>query len=173
MEGLWLAVDKVIHHNDVVLPIIIRPRGDVATRDPHPGDACILKHDTEEGKTPIARRGRNEAAEQKVAVQVEVFHQRAGLAVSLLLPWPAPIRLVYVREDRAETAHRCHLMPIGTGHEKESFGDVAPQRGEQAKTAEGAEVGFVVRIAEEHCKARWSRLRKAYPRRGEQRAAGV
>ena len=61
-----------------------------------------LKHDAEEGKTPIARRGRNETAEQKLAVRVEVLHQRAGPAVSLLLPRSAPIRLVNVCEDRAE-----------------------------------------------------------------------
>jgi hypothetical protein len=48
-KGLWLAVDKVIHHDDVMLLIIIRPRGDVAGRDPHPGDECIIKHNAEEG----------------------------------------------------------------------------------------------------------------------------
>ena len=62
-KRLWLAVDKVIHHNDIVLPIIIRPRGNVAGCDSHLRDARIVKHDTEEGKTPIAWGGRNKAAE--------------------------------------------------------------------------------------------------------------
>src|SRR4029450_9483541 len=60
VKGLWLAVDKVIHHHDVVLPIIVRPRGNVAGCDPNPRDERVVKHDAEEGKTPIARRGRNE-----------------------------------------------------------------------------------------------------------------
>ena len=78
LVGLWLAVDKVIHHDDVVLIIIIRPRGDVAGCDPDPRDARVVKHDAEEGKAPIARRGRDETAEDQLAVEVEVLHQRAG-----------------------------------------------------------------------------------------------
>src|SRR5262245_62249946 len=85
VTGLWLAVYKVIHHDDVIFLIIIRPRGDVASCNPDPCDAGILKHDAEERKAPIARRGRNKTAEQKLAICVEVLHQRAGSAVSLLL----------------------------------------------------------------------------------------
>ena len=107
IKGLWLAVDKVIHHDDVLLLIIIRPRGDVAGRDPHPRDARVVKHDAEEGKAPIARRGRDETAEHQLAVGVEVLDQRAGPTVSLLLARPAPIRLVNVCEDRAEATDRC------------------------------------------------------------------
>ena len=47
-KRLWLAVEKVIHHDDVVLIIIIRPRGYVARRDPNPRDACVFKKDPEE-----------------------------------------------------------------------------------------------------------------------------
>ena len=114
-QGLWLAVDEVIHHDDVLFPIIIRPRGDVAARDPHPGDARVVKHDAEEGQAPIARRGRDEAAEQQLAVGVEVLHQRAGPTVSALLARPAPIRLVNVREDRAEASDRCRVAPLVPG----------------------------------------------------------
>ena len=57
MERLRLAVEKVVHHDDISLLIIIRPRSDVATRDPHPGDARIAKDDAKEGQACIARRG--------------------------------------------------------------------------------------------------------------------
>src|SRR5262249_51629284 len=120
IKGLWLAVDKVIHHNDIVLLIIIRPRGSVAGCDSHPRDECVVKNNTEEGKTPIARRSRNKAAKQNLAVRVEVFNQRAGPAVSLLLARPTPIRLVNICENRAEAADRCRSSPIGAGHEEQS-----------------------------------------------------
>src|SRR5262245_59754679 len=161
VTGLRLAVDKVIHHNNVVLPIIIRPRGDVASCDPDPRDGGILKHDAEERKVRIARRGRNEAAEQKFAARVEVLHQRTGPSVSLLLPRPAPVRLVNVGEHRAKATDRCWdlrirtglQIGIGAGYEEQSFGDVAPYRGEQARSAEHAKGGAVGRIVKEHLKA--------------------
>ena len=178
VKGLWLAVDKVVHHNDVVLLIIIRPRGNVAGCDSNPRDARVLKHDAEEGKAPIARRGRNEAAEQKFAVRVEVLHQRTGPAVSLLLSRTAPIRLINVCEDRAEATDGCCITPIGAGHEEQSFGDIAAHRSEQPRRAEGAEDGAVGRIVEERLKAalgsaRCGSLRKAYPGCSKLAAAGV
>src|SRR5262245_32117271 len=81
--------------------------------------------------------------------------------------------MVDIREYRAETADRCCYGPISVGHEEQSLGDVAAHRSEQAKSAEGAEIGFVVRIVEEHCKTLWGSLRKAYPWCGELGAAGV
>ena len=48
LVGLWLAVEKVIHHDDVVLIIIIRPRGYVAGCDPDSRDAGVFKKDPEE-----------------------------------------------------------------------------------------------------------------------------
>ena len=62
LKELWLAVDEVIHHDDVMVAIIIRPRGDVAGFDPDPCDARVVKHDAEEGEASITRRGRDEAA---------------------------------------------------------------------------------------------------------------
>src|SRR5687767_11392345 len=62
-QGLGLAVEKVVHHDDVVFLIIIRPRGDVAGGDPDPGDASIVKHDAEEGQGPIAWRGWDDTLE--------------------------------------------------------------------------------------------------------------
>ena len=66
---------KVIHHDDIQFGIIVRPRGAIATRYPHSGDARVCKHDADEGKAPIAWRGRNEAGEQQLAVDTEVLDQ--------------------------------------------------------------------------------------------------
>ena len=112
---LWLAVDKVIHHHDVLILIIIRPRRRVAGRDPNPRDKRVVKHDAEEGKTPIARRSRDETTEQHLAVGAEVFNQRARATVSSLLARPAPVRLVNVCEDRAEAGDRCRPPPLVPG----------------------------------------------------------
>ena len=126
---LWLAVDKVIHHDDVTLAIIIRARGDVATRDPHPRDERLVKHDAEEGKTPIARRSRDETTKQHLAVGAEVFNQRARATISSLLARPAPIRLVNVCEDRAEAGDRRRYVAPAR-HEEVDLGDIAPDRAE-------------------------------------------
>jgi hypothetical protein len=34
LKELWLAVDEIVHHDDVVLLIVVRPRGNIAGRDP-------------------------------------------------------------------------------------------------------------------------------------------
>ena len=62
LKELWLAVDKVVHHDDVMVAIIIRPRGNVAGFDPDPCDARVVKHDAEERQASITRRGGDEAA---------------------------------------------------------------------------------------------------------------
>src|SRR5215471_7043596 len=121
-QGLGLAVDEVIHHDNVLITTIIRPWGDIAARDSHPGDAGVLKYDTEEGKASIARRGRDEAAEQQVAVGVEVLHERAVLTVTVLLAGTAPIRLVNVCEDHAKTRDR-RLHIARAGNEEIHFSD--------------------------------------------------
>ena len=150
LKGLGLAVDKVIHHDDVVLAVIIRSRGNVAGCDLDPRDARVVKHDAEEGQAPIARRGRDETAEYQFTAAVEVLDQGAGPAVSVLLARPAPIRLVNVGKDRAEASDYCWASPIGAGNEEQSFGDVAAHRSEQPRQAEGAEDGAVGGIVEEH-----------------------
>ena len=63
LNDLWLAVDEVVHHDDVMLAIVVRPRGNVAGLDPDRRDAGVIKLDAEEGQASIARRGRNETAE--------------------------------------------------------------------------------------------------------------
>ena len=49
LKDLWLAVDEVVHHDDVVLLIIVRPWGNVAGLDPDRRDAGVIKLDAEEG----------------------------------------------------------------------------------------------------------------------------
>jgi hypothetical protein len=48
-QGVGLAIEKVVHHDDVVRLIIMRSRGDIAGGDPDGGDTRIVKHDAEEG----------------------------------------------------------------------------------------------------------------------------
>ena len=98
------------------LSIIIRPRRDVAGCDPHPRDARVVKHDTEEGKARIARRGRNETAEDQPTIRAEVLHHvLAPRGFPRLFPTPAPIRLINVCEHRAKATDRCWLRRIGAG----------------------------------------------------------
>jgi hypothetical protein len=46
---LGLAVEEVIHHDDVMLSPIVRPWGHIAARDPHAGDTRVVEDDAEEG----------------------------------------------------------------------------------------------------------------------------
>lgn len=50
---LWLTIDKVIHHDDVVLFIIIGPRN-ITSSDTHTSDPRVTVGDTEERKSRIA-----------------------------------------------------------------------------------------------------------------------
>jgi hypothetical protein len=56
-QGLRLAADEVIYHDDVFPPLIIRSRGNATGCDPDPRDARIVKHDAEEEKASITWRG--------------------------------------------------------------------------------------------------------------------
>jgi hypothetical protein len=62
-QELWLAVDEIVHHDDVMLRVVVRPRGNVAGLDPDRRDAGVVKLDAEEGQASITWRGRNETAE--------------------------------------------------------------------------------------------------------------
>ena len=48
LKNLRLAVDEVVHHDDVMLFIVVRPRGDVAGLDPDRRDAGVIELDAEE-----------------------------------------------------------------------------------------------------------------------------
>ena len=57
-EKLWLAVDEVVHHDDVMAGIVARPRGNVAGLDSDRRNTRVDKHNAEEGQVSTARRSR-------------------------------------------------------------------------------------------------------------------
>ena len=148
LKELWLAVDEVVHHDDVMFAIVIRPWGNVAGFDADPRNPGVVKHDAEEGQASITRRGGDEAAEQQLAVGTEVLDERAGVAVAFLSSGSAAVWPVNVREDRAEAPDGCWLETIGTGDEEHTLGNVASYRSEQPRWAEGPEDFSVRRITE-------------------------
>ena len=77
LKKLWLAVDEIVHHDNVMVPIIGRTRGYVTGLDPDRRDAGVVKHDAKEGEASIARRRWNEAGEDEFVVFVEVLDARA------------------------------------------------------------------------------------------------
>ena len=72
---MWLSIDKVVHHDDVGFPVIVRTGSDIACDNPHTRDTRIVKLDPDERKTSIARRGRNETAEQQPTIRTEKLHE--------------------------------------------------------------------------------------------------
>src|SRR5438046_587505 len=139
-NGLRFAVEEVVHHDNVVLPLIIRPWRHGAARDPHAGNACVVEDDAEKGEACIAWRGRDGTAEEQVIVGAEVFDPRARLPVSTLLAGSAPVRLVEVRADRAEPDGRRGDV-AAAGYEEVNFGDVAPIGLEGRKGLDVPEMG--------------------------------
>ena len=55
LDQLWLAVDEVVHHDDVMAGIVARSRGNVAGLDPYRRNARVAKHNAEEGQVSTAR----------------------------------------------------------------------------------------------------------------------
>jgi hypothetical protein len=149
-QGLWLAIDEVIHHNDILFPNVIRPRGNATGCDPDSRDARIIEHDSEEGLAPIARRGWDEAAEYARTELVEVLDQRAGAAVSVFRTRAAAVWQVNACEDRSEAPDRCCDTTIGTWYKEQGIGNVTSHRGGQSRRTKGSENGSVGRIIEEH-----------------------
>jgi hypothetical protein len=43
-----LAIDEVIHHDNVIFVVIVRTWGGVTCRDPHTGDPGVVIHNAEE-----------------------------------------------------------------------------------------------------------------------------
>ena len=142
--------------------IIIRPRRDIATRDPHPGDARVVKDDAKERKAGIARRGWDEAAKYQLAVSAKVLDQRAGFPVSVFFAGPVPIRMVHVCEDRAEPGGR-RVRAAGARHEEVHLSDVAFYRAKEPHGAERLEDGFVGRVAKGRRQASEWGLHKPVP----------
>src|SRR5215204_3842331 len=78
-------IEEVIHHDDVMRPVIIRPRRSIAASDPDPGDTRVEIDDAEERHTGISRRGWDKAAVEQPPVCAEALDQRARFAVSVLI----------------------------------------------------------------------------------------
>jgi hypothetical protein len=53
VNGLRLAVDEIVHHNNVSLAAIIGAR-DSTAGDTDTGDSSIIKNDSEEGKIAVS-----------------------------------------------------------------------------------------------------------------------
>src|SRR5947207_4839030 len=147
-EELWLAVDEVVHHDNVMVPIIIRTGGHVAGLDADRCDAGVIEHDAEEGLVSIAWRSRNGTAEQQSAVSIEVLDERVRPAVAEPRARTA-VWLINICEHRAEASDCCRGDAIATWYGEGRLGDVASHRSEQTRRVERP-VGWAIgRVAEE------------------------
>ncbi len=170
---LRLVIQEIIHHGNVMRPIIIWPRRSIAARDPHSGDARVGEDDAEEGQAFISRRGCDKAAVEQPPIGAEVLDQRTGFAVSVLIAGPAPIRQVHVREDRAEPLRRRRLgIVIGARHEEGRLGDVAVDGAKEPLEAERLEDGCIRLVAKGRHQTVERSLHKSRPRCGEEGATG-
>ena len=150
LVGLWLAVKKIIHHDDIAFVIVVRTRGFVTGRDPNPRDERLIKHDAKKGEARVARRCRHETAEDPFPIDAEIFDpSAAAVMISTFLASPAAVLLVDVCEDRAETADARWAAPVGSRYEEPGLGDIAADRREQAQWAEGAKRLAVCRVVEQ------------------------
>src|SRR6266550_436226 len=146
LKKLWLAVDEIVHHDNVMVPIVVPTRGKVPGLDPDRRDAGVMKHDAEEGQASVTRRRRNETAEDEFAVSVEVLDARA----CMLRANSNAIWLINICEHRAETSNCSRDSAIGTRYVEGRFGNVAPHRCEQTGETEGLEDFGVGGIAKQH-----------------------
>ena len=153
LYGLRFAVQEVIHHDDVMGPIVIRPRRSIAARDAHSRDTRVRKDNAEEGETRVPRRGRDKAAEDQPSVGAETLDARTGLAVPVFIAGSASVRKVDVGKDSPETTYFCRDSSIGARHEEQGLGDVAVHWSEQPLRAKGAEDAAVRRIVEKRSQA--------------------
>jgi len=100
-----LAINKIIHHDDVIFAVIIRSWRRVAGCDSHASYPSIVEYDAEERQIPITWRRWDKTAEQQFAISAEKLHQRAGSTVAVFFAWATPIRLIDVSEDCAEATN--------------------------------------------------------------------
>jgi hypothetical protein len=62
---MWLAVNEIVQHDDVIRAIIIRTWSNVACDDSHARDTGVVELDPEKRETTVARRRGNETAVQQ------------------------------------------------------------------------------------------------------------
>src|SRR5215217_3454099 len=97
----WLAIDKVVHYDDVVIAVVVRTWRNIACSDPHTNDPSVAKFDTEERLTPITGRCGYKTAEQELTVDSEKFYERACSAIPSLFARTTAIWLIDVGENCA------------------------------------------------------------------------
>jgi hypothetical protein len=100
-----LAINKIIHHDDVILAVVVRTWSNVACCNSHAGYTSIVKYDTEKRDISITWRRWDKTAEQQLAVGAEILHPRAGSTVAVLFARATSIRLIDVSEDCAEATN--------------------------------------------------------------------
>ncbi len=83
LEQLWLVVDKIVHHDDVMTRIVVRPWGDVSGLDPNRRDARVVEHYAGEGQVSVAGGGRDETAEYQPVIYIEIPDGCVGPGISM------------------------------------------------------------------------------------------
>src|SRR5262245_14219737 len=135
LKQLRFAVDKVVHHDNIMSSIVVRSWGNVARLDPDRRDAGVIKLDAEKGHPPISRGSRNESSVQQATVSAEVFDERGRWVVGDARARRA-VWLINICEHRAESPDSCRGSAIGTRYDERRDSDVAPHRREQPRGAE-------------------------------------
>src|SRR6266516_481159 len=87
-QGLRLAVDEVVHHDEVLRAVRAdigarRAQRGFATRDQDPGDDRGVEYRADEGEPLSAEMGRRCDAGELDTVRVEVLHPRSGRLVDV------------------------------------------------------------------------------------------
>jgi hypothetical protein len=109
---MWLAIDEVVHHDDVDRSSINRTGSDIACNNPHAGVSRVVELDPEERKTSIAGRGRDKTAEQQTPIGAEKLDQRTCVTVAVFRTWTTTVGLIDVSEDRTEAGNRCSSASV-------------------------------------------------------------
>ena len=134
LYGLRFTVQEVIHHDDVMRSVIIRPRRSITARDLHFSDAGVGKDDTEERHAFLARRGRHDTLEEEPSIGAKVLNERTGATIAIDVVGPAPIRLIDVGKNRAEPLGRCWF--VGQRARK----NIGPDRHKELHVRDGAPI---------------------------------
>ena len=91
-QRLGLAVDEVIHHDEVPASPVTPSQVDITAADPNEEDFFAgVEGDPEEREGLVAPEGRHEAAEQERAVDVEVLDLRRVVPVDVGEDAPQPL----------------------------------------------------------------------------------
>src|SRR5947207_13167521 len=134
-KGLWLAVDKIIHDDDIQVGYFQDP---IAGGNSDQKDAGRVKPDSQERKAcALCRLRQYVTAEQQVTANIEVFDLRA-------------IAKIHVGEYGAEPFDRCRLCRIDSRcsarHKEKVFRDGAIQGGKELLRTERAKERGIDRV---------------------------